>query len=84
VHESDKSIPHGLLHWIFGCTVECEAVDNRADHNTAPHELTNGVADVAVAPAQPVNPAHDQRVAAPQDVEQPVQSILVFRFPMRV
>jgi len=37
----------------------------------AAHELADGVAHVRVVPAEPIDPAHDERVAGPEEIEQP-------------
>jgi hypothetical protein len=70
-HEGDKRVTNGALHGVLSRAVERDAVDHRADDGAPPHELTNGLADVLVVPAEAVNPANNERVAAAEQVEQP-------------
>ena len=53
-----------------GRPVKGNPVDHRSDHNTALHELADGLANVLIVPAETINPADDQRVARPQQVEE--------------
>jgi hypothetical protein len=54
------SVPYGLLDGVSGGPVECHIVNDRADHHTATHELSD--ADVLIIPPEPVDPAHDKGV----------------------
>jgi hypothetical protein len=64
-----QRVADGLLDWLFVKPVELEIFDNGADHDTAPHELTDHVADVFVVAPKPVNPADNEHVASPKFVE---------------
>jgi hypothetical protein len=43
---------------------------DRADHNAAPHEVADGIADILVIPAEPVDPAYNERLSRAEFVEQ--------------
>jgi len=62
-HERDQRVPHGLLHGVLGRAIEAHIVDDSADHHAATEELADGVAHIAVVPAEPIQPTHDERVA---------------------
>jgi hypothetical protein len=69
-HESDQGVPHCALHGVLGRAVKGNAVYDRADYNTALHELANGFANVLVVATKAVNPANDEHVARPEQVEE--------------
>lgn len=59
-HDDDRDAHH----------LERHAVDNRLDDDTAPHELADGVANISVVAAKPIDPSHHERIPSPQHIEQ--------------
>jgi hypothetical protein len=51
---------------ILGCPVEGEIVDHGADHHAAAHEVADGVANVFVVPAEPIDPTDHEGVSSAQ------------------
>ena len=80
-HERDERVTNGALHGVLGRAVEGDPIDHGADDDAAPHEHTDGLADVLVIPAEAINPANDEGVAATEQVEQsaPLRSFAELR-----
>src|SRR5580700_1027715 len=53
-HEANQRISNSLLHRIFGGAIEREVVDDGPDHNAAPHELPDGVANILIVSAEAI------------------------------
>jgi hypothetical protein len=70
-HEGDQSISHGLLHGVGGCAIKGETVDHGADHDAAAHERADHVHHVLIVAPEPVDLADHERVARPEQIEQP-------------
>jgi hypothetical protein len=59
------------LHGVLGCAVKRNPVDHSADHDTALHELADGLTDVLIVATKAVDPANYERVARSQEIEEP-------------
>jgi hypothetical protein len=70
-HESDQRVTDGALHGVLGGSVKSDAVDYRSNHDPALHELANGLANVLVIATKAINPAHDERIALAEEIEEP-------------
>jgi hypothetical protein len=51
-HKRYQRVADGLLHRVFGGTIEREAVNHGAEDHTSTHEVTDRVAHVLVIPAE--------------------------------
>ena len=68
-HKGDQRVSNGFLHRVLRPSIEDQAIDDRADDYAPRHELADDLGHVGVVAAEPIDPADDQGVARPQQLE---------------
>ena len=69
-HERDERVPDRLLHRVVGGAIEGHPVYDGFDADAAPDELPDCIGHVRVIAPQAVNPANDQHIPRPENIEQ--------------